>query len=264
MLERIAALKEIDEILAAMKALAIAEIHRIGAFIDTQRSMLEVIETAFADFLAFYRPVEPRAAVRDVVCLIGAERGFCGDFNLRLVEAADAARATDEIIVGNRLAQRWGDRGAPRAVIDGASVADEVPAVLDRLLERVATLLDGGRPGETVGLVVLYHGREGVESRRLLPVPTPPPPARAAPYAPRLTLAPRQLFRALADEYLYALLHAVYYDSLLAENQQRLEHMDRALRKLDERLDALDRRKNRLRQEAIIEDIEVILLATLA
>lgn len=263
--ERIGGLNEISQILGAMKALALAEIHRIAGFIETQRSALDVVEAALADFLAFHPPREPTRPARDVVCVIGSERGFCGDFNLRLIEAGASASEARQIVVGSRLAQQWSAHHAePLAAIDGASVVEEVPAVLDILLERVGGLVTNARDGAAPGLVVTYHGRGGIESRRLLPVPEPPAPRRALAYPPQLLLAPPRVFRALADEYLSALLHEVYYDSLLAENQQRLEHMERALRKLDERLETLGRLKNQLRQEAIIEDIEVILLATLA
>lgn len=46
----------------------------------------------------------------------------------------------------------------------------------------------------------------------------------------------------------------------MAETQRRVAHLDNAVRHLDERLDALQRRSNQLRQEEIIEEIEVILL----
>jgi F-type H+-transporting ATPase subunit gamma len=269
-LDRIYSLGEIDEILGAMKSLALVETRRISAFIDSQRSAVRVIETALADFTAFYRPEASSAAPqRDIFCVIGAERGFCGDFNMRLINAAEAAHAgsalpMEMIMVGNRLAQSWGERIPQPLVIEGASVADEVPAVLTRLLNRFSSLLDDGDRSQSVGLTVLYHREQSIESRRVLPVPELPQPPRLPAYPPYLMLPAEQLFLALTDQYLYALLHAMYYDSLLLENHMRLAHMDQAISKLEEKLEILRKRRNQLRQEEIIEDIEVILLATLA
>jgi F-type H+-transporting ATPase subunit gamma len=47
----------------------------------------------------------------------------------------------------------------------------------------------------------------------------------------------------------------------MAESQQRVSHLDAALRHLDDQAADLARRSNALRQEEIIEEIEVILLS---
>ncbi|HUL41567.1 MAG TPA: FoF1 ATP synthase subunit gamma [Burkholderiales bacterium] len=266
-LSRISSLGEIEEILRAMKSLALVETRRISTFIEAQRSAVQVIETALADFTAFYRPdVSSVVPQRDVLCVIGAERGFCGDFNARLVSAIEAtvngsSLPLEMIMIGNRLAQTWGERTPAPRVIEGASVADEVPTVLNRLLDDFRSLLDDGDKTQSVGFTVLLYRERSIESRRLLPVPELPQPPRLQAYPPYLTLPPQQLLLALADQYLYALLHGMYYDSLLLENQKRLEHMDRAINKVEEKLEVLTRRQNQMRQEEITEDIEVILLA---
>ena len=70
-----------------------------------------------------------------------------------------------------------------------------------------------------------------------------------------------QLFPKLVDQYLYAVLHEVLYSSLLAENQRRLIHMEGAMRRIEDDLAKLKIKYNALRQEEIIEEIEVILLS---
>lgn len=50
--------------------------------------------------------------------------------------------------------------------------------------------------------------------------------------------------------------------SLLAENQYRVQHLEGAVRRLDERLEELATRARSLRQEEINEEIEMILLGT--
>jgi F-type H+-transporting ATPase subunit gamma len=66
----------------------------------------------------------------------------------------------------------------------------------------------------------------------------------------------------LVDQYLFAALHELLYTSLMAENQQRVMHLESAVRHLDEELSELNRQINILRQEEITEEIEVLLLST--
>jgi F-type H+-transporting ATPase subunit gamma len=65
----------------------------------------------------------------------------------------------------------------------------------------------------------------------------------------------------LAEQYLFAALHALLYSSLMAENQRRIQHMDSAVRRLERTSAELWQRRNILRQEEITEEIEVIMLS---
>jgi F-type H+-transporting ATPase subunit gamma len=47
----------------------------------------------------------------------------------------------------------------------------------------------------------------------------------------------------------------------MAENRRRLEHMENALHRMEGKIEDLRRRRNVLRQEEIVEEIEVILLS---
>ena len=83
-----------------------------------------------------------------------------------------------------------------------------------------------------------------------------PPPG----FAPLLNLAPRDFLLELGEQYLFVALHAMLCESLLAESERRVRHLDGAVRHLEEQLATLQRRVQTLRQEEIIEEIEVILL----
>ena len=65
----------------------------------------------------------------------------------------------------------------------------------------------------------------------------------------------------LTEHYLFTLIHWLLYTSLVAENRQRVAHLDSAIRHLDNRSLQLTHLNNVLRQEEIIEEIEVILLS---
>lgn len=264
LLGRIAAYTEIDGIMVAMKNLAFVETRRLAGFVDAQRKAVGVIEAAAADFLGFYGERLARARPEPQIrLLVGSERGFCGDFNdALLAQAWPAPGEGPVIVIGSRLAARM--QGDPRvtAFIEGPNVAEEVRPVLARLVQQLRDLQqDGG--GALQGLTAHYHGGEGGEivARRLLPLPDLRQPRPRHAFPPLLNLEPFDFFSQLTDQYLYGVLHEVFYLSLMAENRQRLEHMDNALRKLDKDMARLKLRHNRLRQEEIIEEIEVILLS---
>ena len=56
-----------------------------------------------------------------------------------------------------------------------------------------------------------------------------------------------------------AALYGLLYESLAAEQHQRLAHMEHAIDRLDQTLAQLAIERNALRQEKIVEEIEVIL-----
>lgn len=256
-----ARLQEISGIMTAMKSLALVETRKLARFIGHQRRMLDNIVAAAADFLAFHPMATADGRAPGILLLVGSERGFCGNFNERVVAALAAlpeARAPETVlVVGSRLAQKLAGRLRVEAVLDGPTVTEEVPAVLDRLmdaLQRVSRRL----AGDGVRLSALAHELDGEPAlRHLLPL-TPPSAPRFA-HPPQLLLPPTTFFAELLDQYLLAALYGLLYGSLAAENRQRLAHMEHALERLDEALRQLAARRNALRQERIVEEIEVIL-----
>jgi F-type H+-transporting ATPase subunit gamma len=106
------------------------------------------------------RPPAPFVPEAALWVMVGSEQGFCGDFNARL-----AARVRDPkarplagrwLVVGQRLATKLGDDPRILLQLPGATVADEVPAVLLRLTRELGRLLAtadlaGESPGESAG-----------------------------------------------------------------------------------------------------------------
>jgi F-type H+-transporting ATPase subunit gamma len=206
------------------------------------------------------------AATTAVYLLIGTERGFCGDFNHALVrhlEATVATRPSDEpvlIVVGHKLHTLFEDDVRVTARVEGANVVDEVSVVLDRIVSALSTLQE--RQG-MLALYGLYHGGDNdIVTRKLLP---PFERHRHGPrrhaHPPVLNLSPADFLMELTEHYLFAALHAMLYASLAAENHNRVTHLEGAIHYLDDASSDLARKCSALRQEEIIEEIEVILLS---
>lgn len=256
-------LKEIRNIINAMKNMAFTEIHRLEQFIDKQNLAVRNIEAVADDFFSFYPfPETLNDAQLHVGLLIGAERGFCGDFNRSLQMQIKQEDYGYMIIVGRKLNNLMAQHTVPAVRIDGPSIAEEVPAVLNRLIEAINQLQQKYR---SFTLTVFHHDNESrsIQQRRLFPpfqqlaVSEP-----AFFHPPLINLQPEVFFAELVDHYLFAVLHQMFYSSLLAENHRRLQHMEGAVQHLDEQSELLKHKANVFRQEEITEEIEVILLTS--
>jgi F-type H+-transporting ATPase subunit gamma len=284
--QRLAALNDIDGIMVAMKNLALLETHRLAKFIDTQRRAVTSIEAAAGDFLSFYpqAPAHSDGKQQMLLVVIGSERGLCGDFNETLLKPLAAAAQQEDtllVAVGHKLEAKLQNDARITAFdettshstrlpkdgirvagyIEGPSVAEEVHEALVRLI-KVLSKLQQQRPGEVWRISALYHDEERGEARLRQLLPLAEPTGRSAySHAPLLNLDPTQFLSELTDQYLFAALHEVFYASLMAENRNRLEHLDSAIRRLEKDQSKLRLRYNALRQEEIIEEIEIIMLS---
>ena len=79
---------------------------------------------------------------------------------------------------------------------------------------------------------------------------------------PILHLEPDHFYNDFLQHYLLLSLARLFTVSLLAENQYRVQHLDGAVNRLDERLTKLTSHARSLRQEDITEEIEMILLGS--
>ena len=263
-------LAEIRDIMNSMKTLAYMETRKLGRFLSAQQAVLQNMEDVAADFLSFHPDVmsEPGQAP-SVLLLIGSERGFCGDFNRALLRHVDAARQTHRapaplvIAVGRKLHTLLEGDARVVAWIGGAGVVEEVPAVLNQLADEIVSLQS--KHG-AIEVFAVHHGNEdGVMTQRLVPPfeGLAAGPARHS-HPPMLNTSPVAFFTELTDQYLFAALHAMLYTSLMMENHDRVTHLSGAVRHLDEQSEDLARQYNAMRQEEIIEEIEVMLLSAIS
>lgn len=265
--ERLASLGESGEIIRSMKNLAFMETRKLARLIEHQRGVVAQLDGVARDFLAFFpETLPPSASLHQVFLVIGSRRGFCGDFNERLVSrlaAEQSRRGANQapvLGVGHKLCRRLQSVPALTTPIEGADVAEEIPAVLRAIVDE----LDAQRARHgALSMSVLYQSAETQQPQVVRMLPPFEQHRGAVPRhadAPLLNLGPRRFLLELGEQYLFAALHGVLFESLLAENERRVRHLDGAVRHLEQRVDGIRRRVQALRQEEIIEEIEVILL----
>lgn len=261
-------LREIREIMGSMKTLAYMETRKLGRSLEAQQNVVQSISDVAADFLAFFGDTLPGSVpVARLFLLVGTERGFCGDFNhaiLRRLESEldeDPAGQPVLLPVGHKLHTLLEKDPRVAARIPGASVAEEVTALLSQVTTEIGAVQ--ARQDEFAVYCIHHSDRSEIAVRQLLPpfLDVASSPA-ALSFPPLLHEKPREFLSQLADHYLLAVLYEIFYTSLMAENDARLAHLESALGHLDEQADELARQDNTLRQEEIIEEIEVLLLSS--
>ena len=259
---RMRSLRDIKSILNAMKNLSLVEITKISKFYATQQELFQTVESALADFQRFYGVTSRRTvtAPSSMYVLIGSERGFCGGFNEAVQkaierEAADAGLKL--ILVGRKLALKFLDDKRVVTSMEGPSATEEIPVVISQLARVLA-----GFPDSVWRII---HNRYSSEDSSVeITCPFEFSKERVVPayqFPPRLNLPAAELRPQLFEQYLFALFYGIFYLSFTAENHERLRHMDGALNKLRDEEHRLRQASNSLRQEAITEELEVIMLS---
>jgi F-type H+-transporting ATPase subunit gamma len=262
-------LNEIRDIMNSMKTLAYMETRKLARFLDAQQSVVHNIENVATDFLSYHPGILPQAAKsktpKTVYLLVGTERGFCGDFNHALLNQlakntpADLPEPPMLIGIGHKLSVLLENNEQVIALFDGASVVEEVTTLIQQIVNKLASLQ------EQFGILSVncfYHDADNILQKELLPSfqQLANQPARFS-HPPLLNLPPRDFLMELTEHYLFAALHEILYTSLMQENHKRVAHLEGAINHLDEESSQLAQQCNTLRQEEIIEEIEVILLS---
>jgi len=202
--------------------------------------------------------------------IIGSDQGLCGQFNEDIVEHALAQikeagtpRRREILAVGARVAAGIEDEGL--AIDDYLPVPASASNVIE-IVTDIAGAIEDWQELRGIGRVYLYYNRR-VETavhrpatRRLLPVdaawlnglaehkwPSKTLPAFATDWEVLLSRAMRQ--------HLLVSLYDAVANSLLSEQASRLQSMQAAEQNIEDRLDDLQTRYNRLRQASITNEL---------
>ena len=196
-----------------------------------------------------------------IYVLLGSERGFCGGFNEAIIERfneviSKGAKPKKLIVIGRKLASKLDGHEVIHEIIDGPSAAEEIAGSITELV-RLLTQFPKMR------WTLVHH--ENSDSLGNVAVVCPFAPkitsqTRDQRLPPLLNLPQGELYPQLFEQYLFSVLYRAFYLSFLAENRDRLRHMDGALQTLDKNWNQLHRMSNRLRQEEITEELELIML----
>lgn len=259
-------LQELHGIINSMKTLAQLELHKLNAVVQPRREMGRVLDQVVSEFLHFYpRPKEKKQG-KELWLVVGSERGFCGDFNNVLIRHLQKAFAECHeepqriLAVGRKLWLRLEEVVPGFIPLTGTSVSDELTLTLESLVRETRDQL---LRQQATSLRLICHGEEpgDIYTRRLLP-PEESPQVQVGVTAPVLQMSADEFFSSFLPRYLYLTLTEHFTASLLAENHYRVQHLEGAINRLEERTALLGSRARALRQEEITDEIETILLGS--
>jgi len=246
---------ELTGILGAMRSFALAELRRVSKREAAQQAVMESLATALNDMSEALPSPSSSGTSREIWLLFGSARGFCGSFN------EDVARFWREqtggqgplILIGERLQGILGT-GDNTLCLTGAQGALDAAAAIDRILTAIDSIR-GMNQDEFRLMACIRDEREPI-SQQLWPLHSRLPSNNV--YPPQTFVAPAKVASGVAEHYLFHTLLALLLRSIRVENHMRLLQMETALRHLEQGAEDLQRQRNRLRQEEIVEEIELM------
>lgn len=254
---RLALYDDLSGILGAMRSFALAELRRVNQRESAQQQVVQSLEAALADLSGTLQEKtdSENHSADDIWLLLGSVRGFCGSFNEDVLRfwREQSQEQSPLILLGERLHGMIEDRDNLQH-LRGADGGLDAPAAIDRILAAVGEQRD--KDGAAFGLLVCIRDEQGARSQRLWPLPIAPATSKG--YPPLTHVPIPELAAGIAEHYLYHNLLALLLRSIRVENHMRLMQMETALRHLERGGEDLHRQRNRLRQEEIVEEIELM------
>ncbi|MGB9151643.1 MAG: F0F1 ATP synthase subunit gamma [Alphaproteobacteria bacterium] len=241
---------DLSGIIGAMRSFALVELRRVAQREAAQHQAMQAMKATLHD-MAPALPPAPKTK-DDIWLLFGSVRGFCGSFNEDVHSAWQTHGAIMPVIaVGEKLAALLPEE-ATVTTVPGAIGALDAAVTIEKILSSIAPL----RAKENWGIMAVSRDENGVSVQRLLPLPAASD--KASHPLPLTNEAAIDVARGVAEHYLFHSLSALLLRSISIENHMRLMQMENALSHLARETDELSRHSNRLRQEEIIEEIELI------
>ena len=260
----------LHSVVRTMKVLSMTSIHQceqaVESLADYERTVRLGLQAALR-----HRPrgtsVAPTGGSRIGAVVFGSAWGMCGRFNEQIAEHAAERLAANEAVhvlgLGDLISGRLEDVGhAPDRTLEAPDAVEQItPRVQDLLVE-----VEQWRTDEQIQEVLLFYNettsgtsfaptmqqllpldRRWLEALEEEPWPTKMIPSFRMDWEP--------LFAALVRQYLFVSLYRAFAESLASEHSSRLAAMQAAEDNAEERLDDLQMRFNRRRQNAITEEL---------
>jgi F-type H+-transporting ATPase subunit gamma len=261
-----ASLKELSGVIAAIRAIATAQMQQGQRTLDAVRSYTEIIRRAYGEAAALVpednEGAPARLLTKPGLVVFCSEHGFCGAFNEPLIRTAAETSHREPnlhlVFVGSRGALRAAEHGLRPALT--LAMATDISGV-GAAARRVAAELYRMFMVQTISGAEMLYMREitdnktSLERFTLLPFEAPLPATRLITTPPLVNMAPDRLRDELGAEYVFAMLEAAATESFTAENAARFRTMQAAHENIERKSAELNRLARRLRQEAVTAEI---------
>ena len=259
--ERIGSVQQLSSVVGAMRGIAAARAQQSRHQLAGIRAYAEIVADAISQALGLLPPGDSVPAadtgLPQACVMFCTEQGFAGAFNDRICDAAapllDAGAAP--FVVGGRGARLLRARGGePQWSAPMIAQAGSAGALADRIGNALIDALAAGRiGGATIVHAALDGRRVNLKRESLLPLDAKRFPRGSM--QPLTHLPAPELFRELANEYLFAQLAAAVLESHAAENSARMQAMAAAQDNIGHRLEGLRLDQQIQRQDVITDEL---------
>ena len=263
---------ELFSLVKTMKALAAVNMRQYETALASLREYFTTVEMGLQAVLA-QLPRRRAASSRRgrTTCgyiVFGSDQGMCGSFNEQVAEATRAhwqdsgqgENGMSVITVGERLVYDFAD-----TIHHGFSLPAQVRGITTRTQEILA-VMDRWQHEKRIHTIIIVHNQPvhptgfATITTRLLPMDQEwydhlareTWPSRQIPMT---TVDLDVLLSRFSSQYLFASLHRIMAESMVAENSARLAAMQAAEKNIEELLGELTGRYHRERQSQITEEL---------
>jgi F-type H+-transporting ATPase subunit gamma len=263
---------ELFSLVKTMKALAAVNIRQYETALASLRQYFTTVETGLQAVLARVPKrtagkQHPRRTTRGYI-LFGSDQGMCGSFNEQIVEATRthwqenlaSDQKTSVLTVGERLVPDFAS-----TMYHGFSLPTQVRGITTRTQEILA-VMDTWQQEQHIETIVMVHNKP-LHPTGFQPVITRLLPMDQTWYEqlghqtwssrqiPLTTVELDVLLSRFSTQYLFASLHRIMAESMVAENSARLAAMQAAERNIEDLLGELTSHYHRERQNRITEEL---------
>ncbi|MCM0148928.1 F0F1 ATP synthase subunit gamma [Photobacterium galatheae] len=265
--QKIALLDEISAIMNSLKTIAMIETQQSKQRLKSHWHGLTRMEQAALNFIQA-NPVYflPEKKQPKVVFVFGSERGFCGDFNRQLINKINELTQNNVlrddcklVLIGYRLWNKLQNEKNVVALLNSASVLAELD---DRLADLLECFTQQVKDKDYHDIALLYHDEitKNIQLSPLLTQLTTRKTERTYHRSLLLNLPKDDFFAEMISQYVLTRLNHILMCSFVAENEQRMQHLENALNQLSDQESNLCKQRNQQRQEQITEELQNILL----
>ena len=270
--QRIASVKNTQQITRAMKLVAAAKLRRAQERILSARPYATKMGEVLADLTAAGGPKthpllagrEAASGTRKLLVVISADRGLCGGFNANIIRRSlEILRGSPEaalalVVIGRKARDFYRRRGH-------AAVRNEYVNILEKLTyaqaAEIAQSLIQAYLDEGLDEVVLVYNEfkstavQRVVTRRLLPVETRAEADQDAAEEFLFEPSAEAVLARLVPRHVEVQVYRALMESLAAEYGARMTAMENATRNAGEMIEMLTLQFNKVRQERITKEL---------
>ena len=289
---RIDSTRDMQSVVRTMKSLAVVNMRQFQKAVQSIRDFVRTVEMGLQVVLMHHREIlgsagggagargaavagggaGARGATSPLGAVVfGSAHGMCGQFNQQIV--GFAAREIARVRTADQplLIMALGGRAAGPLEREGLKAERIFPisgSLLDitRILQELLFEIERWRFERGVDRIVLLYNRTQSRSTyeatlvNLLPVfPLRLRHIAERPWESRCIpiqgIDPERMFRLLIRQLLFSALYTAFVESMASENAARMSSMQAAEQNIEDRLDDLQTRYNRLRQASITNEL---------